>query len=450
MNSKEKRNVIVGFGKTGESVAEHCLRHDLLFAVADDSELPSRFKSFVAKNGPRPIASLSNFEFSPNDRLIVSPGVPIATPAIQQALLEDAELTNDIKIFSELRRQPMAMVTGSNGKSTVTHFVGQLLNAVNINAGVGGNIGTPCLDLLGRDFDVYVLEVSSYQLELAKSSAADVAVLLNLSPDHLDRYASVEDYYYAKTQVFAGCKMAIVKRGLEFNLGIEAETEVLTFGTDTPADESSFGFREVDGQTYLARGETNLVATDDLPVKGRHNWLNLLAALAIAEAIGGRMGGAKGADMADLLAVLPAVSGLPHRCEIVPVFDNAIVVNDSKSTNPSSTLSAIEGFADPSVNMVLLLGGLGKGADFSVLKSCVEQHVNWCYVFGQDRDAIARQVGPMARVLETLDECLEDLRAKPEQPDVVLFSPACASQDQFDNFEMRGEYFKSRVVELFG
>ena len=154
--------------------------------------------------------------------------------------------------------------------------------------------------------------------------------------------------------------------------------------------------------------------------------------------------------MADLLAVLPAVSGLPHRCEIVPVFDNAIVVNDSKSTNPSSTLSAIEGFADPSVNMVLLLGGLGKGADFSVLKSCVEQHVNWCYVFGQDRDAIARQVGPMARVLETLDECLEDLRAKPEQPDVVLFSPACASQDQFDNFEMRGEYFKSRVVELFG
>jgi UDP-N-acetylmuramoylalanine--D-glutamate ligase len=454
MNSKEKRNVIVGFGKTGESVAEHCLRHDLLFAVADDSEMPVRFKSFVAKNGPRTITSLSNFEFSPNDRLIVSPGVPLTTPVIQQALLEDAELTNDIKIFSELRQRPMAMVTGSNGKSTVTHFVGQLLNALSVNAGVGGNIGTPCLDLLDQDFDAYVLEVSSYQLELATSSAADVAVLLNLSPDHLDRYASVEDYYHAKTQVFAGCKMAIIKRGLEFRLGIEPGTEVLTFGIDAPADENSFGFREVDGRTYLARGTTNLVATDELPVKGRHNWLNLLAALAIAEAIGRRIhgatGGVKGVGMADLLAVLPTVSGLPHRCEIVPVSDNTLIVNDSKSTNPSSTLSAIEGFAEPSVNMVLLLGGIGKGADFSVLKSCIEQRVNSCYVYGQDREAIARQVGPMARVLETLDECLEHLRAEPEQPDVVLFSPACASQDQFDNFEMRGEYFKSRVEELFG
>lgn len=434
--------MIVGFGKTGESVAEHCLRHDLLFAVADDSESPDRFESFVSKHGPRPITSLSDFEFSPNDRVIVSPGVPLTTPTIQQALINGAELTNDIDIFSELRRQPLAMITGSNGKSTVTHFVGQLLNALKGNTGVGGNIGTPCLDLLDQDFDSYVLEVSSYQLELARSSAADVAVLLNLSPDHLDRYASVEDYYHTKTQVFAGCKVAVVKRGLAFNLGISAETQVVTFDFDAPTDTSSFGFREAGGQTYLARGEDNLVAADDLPIKGRHNWLNLLAALAIAEAMG--------AAMKDLLAVLPMISGLPHRCEIVGVFANSTIVNDSKSTNPSSTLSAIEGFSGPATNMALLLGGISKGADFSVLKPRIEQQVTWCYVYGQDREAIAQQVGSTARILETLDECLEDLKALPEQPDVVLFSPACASQDQFDNFEMRGRYFKSRVVELFG
>jgi len=433
--------VIVGFGRTGESVAEHCLRHDLLFAVTDDSGLPSRFKSFVAENGPRPFTLLSIFEFSATDRLIVSPGVPLVHPALQQALMDGAELTNDIAIFSELRQQPMAMITGSNGKSTVTHFVGQLLRAVKINAGVGGNIGTPCLDLLTEDFDAYVLEVSSYQLELARSSAADVAVLLNLSPDHLDRYDSLEEYYRAKTRVFAGCKVAIFKRGLDFNLGIEAGTQVLTFDTDTPADESSFGFREVEGQLYLARGKANLITTDDLPVKGRHNWLNLLAALAIAEAMG--------AAMADLLVAVPTVSGLPHRCEIVGVSANSIIVNDSKSTNPSSTLSAIEGFAEPALNMTLLLGGKGKGANFTVLRPSIEQKVSRCYVYGQDRDIIARQIGSMAHVFETLNECLEDLRTESEQPDVLLFSPGCASQDQFTNFEARGDYFKSRAMELF-
>ena len=441
MTSREKHNVIVGFGKTGESVAEHCLRHDLLFSVSDDSAQPSRFKSFVEKHGPRPFAQLANLEFSANDRLIVSPGVPIAHSAIQQAVKKGAELTNDIAIFSELRRQPMAMITGSNGKSTVTHFVGQLLNMVNIKAGVGGNIGTPCLDLLIEDFDAYVLEVSSYQLELARSSAADVAVLLNLSPDHLDRYGSLEAYYRTKTRVFAGCKTAVVKRGLNFDLGIEAGTQVLTFDTDSPSDESSFGFREVDGRTYLSRGEENLVATDDLSVRGTHNWLNLLAALAIAEAMG--------AGMADLLAAVPTISGLPHRCEIVSGSIDSLMVNDSKSTNPSSTLSAIEGFAKPGVNIALLLGGIGKGANFTVLRPCIEDKVSRCYVYGQDRSVIARQVGPMARVFETLDECLVDLRAEPEQSDVVLFSPACASQDQFKNFEARGEYFKSRVMELF-
>ncbi|MFT7090809.1 MAG: UDP-N-acetylmuramoylalanine--D-glutamate ligase [Candidatus Azotimanducaceae bacterium] len=445
MKEKEINNVIVGFGKTGESVAEHCLRHDLLFAVADDSELSSRFKSFVTANGPRSFTALSNTEFSANDRLIISPGVPLTHPAIQQALLTGAELTNDIEMFSELRRQPMVMITGSNGKSTVTHFVGQLLNSVNVNAGVGGNIGTPCLDLLVKDYDAYVLEISSYQLELAKSSAADVAVLLNLSPDHLDRYDSVEAYYRAKTHIFGGCKIAVIKRGLGFDLGIEAGTQVITFGTDAPGDESSFGFREVQGRIYLARGEENLVAVDALSIKGKHNWLNLLSALAIADAIGGEMGVA----MADLLAALPAVSGLPHRCEIVGASVSTIIVNDSKSTNPASTLSAIESFAEPAVNMALLLGGIGKGANFSVLKTCIEQNVSRCYVYGRDRDVIASQVGPMACVFETLDECLEDLRVAAKQPDVVLFSPACASQDQFNDFEARGEYFKSRAVELF-
>jgi len=437
--------VIVGFGKTGVSVAEHCQRHGMLFAVADDAARPTRLNEFDAPNKPITFASLEQFRFEKNDRLVVSPGVPLSHSVLQDAVKSGLELTSDIKIFCQLRQKPLALITGSNGKSTVTHIVGQLLNKLNIKTGVGGNIGTPALDLMKEDFSAYVIEVSSYQLELADSAAADVAVLLNLSPDHLDRYAALDDYYHAKTQVFSGCGSAIYSRDLDFPLGISANTKVITFGSDAPADSLSYGIRQTNGKYYLARGKDDLVVVDDLPIKGRHNWLNVLAALAIAEAMG--------AELASLLTALPSISGLPHRCEIVP-SKVGLIVNDSKATNPSSTLTAIGGFADAGVEITLILGGMGKGADFSVLSHAIKSRVVRCYVYGRDREQIAEQVGSPMVKFETLEECLLDLSTRsfsklPISKSVILFSPACASLDQFANFEARGDYFKMRTTELF-
>lgn len=436
--------MIVGFGKTGVSVAEHCQRQGMLFAVADDAARPARLNDFDAPSKPITYTSIAQFQFEKNDRLVVSPGVPLSHVVLQDAVKSGLELTSDIKMFCQLRQNPLALITGSNGKSTVTHIVGQLLNALNIKTGVGGNIGTPALDLLNDDFSAYVIEVSSYQLELADAAAADVAVLLNLSPDHLDRYDALDNYYQAKTQVFAGCSTAIYCRDLEFPLGISPDTKVITFGTDAPADNVSYGIRETNGKYYLARGEDDLVAVDELPIKGRHNWLNILAALAIAEAMG--------AELTSLLTALPSISGLAHRCEVVP-STVGLIVNDSKATNPSSTLTAIEGFADASVEMTLILGGIGKGADFSVLSEAIQARVTRCYVYGRDRDLIAGQVGSPMVKFETLEECLLDLSNRlfsksPMSKWLVLFSPACASLDQFKNFEARGDYFKTRATEL--
>lgn len=437
--------MIVGFGKTGVSVAEHCQRQGMLFAVADDAVRPARLKEFDAPNKPITFASLEKFVFEKNDRLVVSPGVPLSHSVLQDAVKSGLKLTSDIKIFCQLRQKPLALITGSNGKSTVTHIVGQLLNAVNIKTGVGGNIGTPALDLFKGDFSAYAIEVSSYQLELADAATADVAVLLNLSPDHLDRYAALADYYQAKTQVFTGCGTAIYCRDLDFPLGISTQTKVITFGTDAPADSLSYGIRETNGKYYLARGENDLVGVDELPIKGRHNWLNLLAAIAIAEAMG--------AELESLLQVLPSISGLPHRCEVIH-SNIGLVVNDSKSTNPSSTLTAIEGFSDANVEMTLILGGIGKGADFSVLGEAIQTRVTRCYVYGQDREQIVEQVGSPMVKFETLEECLLDLSKRsfsisPMSKPLILFSPACASLDQFENFEARGDYFKKRATELF-
>tara|TARA_R110002073_G_scaffold37559_13_gene108215 strand:- start:3207 stop:4517 length:1311 start_codon:yes stop_codon:yes gene_type:complete len=434
------RNVIVGFGKTGVSVAEHCLRQGILFAVADDAAEPTRLKDFESDQQKVTFAPLDQFEFTAEDRLVVSPGVPLTHPVLQRAAASGLELTNDIKLFCELRQQPLALITGSNGKSTVTHFVGQLLNGTNIKTGVGGNIGTPALSLLVDDYGAYVLEVSSYQLELANNAAVDVAVLLNLSPDHLDRYPSLEDYYRTKTGVFSGCTTAIFGRDIEFDLGIPASANVVTFGSDEPSNNNCYGIREISGQTFLARGNDNLTSVDKLSLKGRHNWLNLLAAIAVADAMG--------AQIEDLVTILPSVTGLPHRCEVVKT-DRALVVNDSKSTNPSSTLTAIQGFADPGSEITLILGGMGKGADFTVLDPAIRDHVQRCYVYGRDRKLIADAISSSVVQFETLEDCLLDIVAKCDSSDLILFSPGCASLDQYSNFEARGDYFRTRIQELF-
>ena len=435
--TKEVRNVIVGFGKTGLSVANHCIRHDMPFAVTDDALAPARLAEFERQHAVE-FAPIRDFSFTPNDRLIVSPGVPLTHSDLQKAQRLGASLTNDVQMFSHLCKAPFALITGSNGKSTVTHFIGQLLNSAGKQAGVGGNIGTPVLDLLDQGNDVFVIEASSYQLELANHCAADVAVLLNLSPDHLDRYPSQDAYFAAKANVFVGCKTAVINRETDFKIEFEDTVNVISFGSDAPVSDTDYGIIEQDGCRYLARGARIILDVSVLPVPGRHNWMNVLAAMATVEALGVPLGEG-----------IQSLTGLPHRCELVPGVDQMLAVNDSKSTNPASTATAIESFAEQDQVMVLLLGGLGKGADFAVLQPLLEAHVGICYVYGQDRDLIAAQIGVPVISQLTLDDCINHMANEQRHADVLLFSPGCASLDQFANFEARGDHFKSLVQERF-
>ncbi len=431
--------MIVGLGKTGYSVAEYFLRSGVPFSIADDSANPPGMDALRALVPDLVLESVSAENLRAADEIVLSPGVPLKLPAIADAIAEGVPVTGDVQMFANVREKPLAVVTGSNGKSTVVNMLGELLASANVRAGVGGNIGTPCLDLLTSQLDCYVLEVSSYQLEVATSLGADVAVVLNLSPDHLDRYENEAEYYETKLKIYVDCEVALFNRATPSAYRPEQGARQVSFGLDAPDSKDDFGVMAQGGKLYLCKGQTPLIATDTLILQGRHNWLNALAALALGEALG--------FDLARLVAGLPNYKGLKHRCELVFENDGVKYINDSKSTNPGSTLAAINGLSQDKKNIWLLLGGNGKAADFSVLNAAIDQSIRQCFIYGRDQDAIAEQIHSPVVKKETLAEAITVIRELTSPGDIVLLSPGCASLDQFKSFEHRGEVFESLVKE---
>ncbi len=426
--------MIVGLGVTGLSCARHFAREGLAFAAVDSQASPAGLEALRAIDPDVSFDVLSPEALAGADRLVVSPGVPLSHSAIQAAVRRGVPVTGDVAMFADLVTMPYVAITGSNGKSTVTMLVGALARACGIDAGVGGNIGTPCLDLLHEGHGLYVLEVSSYQLELATSLNCEVAVVLNLSPDHLDRYDSVDDYYATKASIYAHARRAVLNADLNYPFPLPGDAELLTFRDGEPQGPAQFGLRSVDGELSLCRGEDHLVFTSELPIRGRHNFVNALAALAIGSALDW--------DLSRMIEGLRSFKGLPHRCEPVGEFDGVSFINDSKATNVDAALAAIDGIATLDSDLILLLGGDGKGADFSRLAESVKK-VARVYVYGRDRDVIAAQLGEVAvESYATLDEVMAAVHRSVKAGDVVLLSPACASQDQYRNFEERGDHFR--------
>jgi len=436
--------VIVGLGKTGYSCARFLTRKGIAFSVVDDVINASVLESFHKEMPDISLEPLSSEILNNAEEIILSPGVPLKSRLVQDAVRHGVPVTGDIAIFSEETDKPLAVITGSNGKSTVTDLVGFLARRSGVKIGIGGNIGIPCLDILDQGHDVVVLEVSSYQLEVIDELKCKVASVLNLSPDHLDRYSSVADYYETKAQVYQHCDIAIVNREANFPMTIPANAEQISFGFDRPSD-GNFGISYSAGHSFLCKGHldgcTNLLDTRLLKIRGRHNWLNALAALAIGQALG-----FKENLMVDSLQ---HYVGLPHRCEWIGTFERASFYNDSKSTNPGSTFAAIEGFASSENNVVVVLGGVAKDADFRELGELCRDKAKKCLVFGQDRDYINQAINQQGVLFETLADVMQCLKAEVLPGDLVLFSPACASFDQYENFEQRGEHFKRLVRERF-
>ncbi|MEW5838659.1 MAG: UDP-N-acetylmuramoyl-L-alanine--D-glutamate ligase [Pseudomonadota bacterium] len=434
--------LIVGLGKSGLSVARFLARHGLAFAVADSRLAPPGLED-LRRECPAVEVRLGSFDadwFASFATLVVSPGVAVAEAAIRAAAEVGAEIIGDIELFA--RHVPaeaqVIAITGSNGKSTVTTLVGELLVAAGRNAAVGGNLGTPALDLLASDADVYVLELSSFQLETTLSLRATAATLLNISEDHMDRYASLADYARAKARVFAHAQCAVVNREDARSVKLAAASNAAqteSFGLNAP-DSGEWGLVEHEGTFWLAHGEERLLRERDLQVRGRHNVANVLAALALVDAAG--------VDVHRTLEALRRFGGLAHRSQFVGHFAGLDWVNDSKGTNVGATAAALAGQTQP---VVLIAGGMGKGQDFSPLRPLLTQHARAVVLIGEDASALADAWQGAAPLLQASDmiDAVRQAALAGEEGDVVLLSPACASFDMFNNYEQRGQAFVDAV-----
>lgn len=443
--STDKQRIIVGLGVTGLSVARYLAGRDLPFAVCDTRTNPpglDKLKRFA------PMADLYLGELdvqllSSADELIVNPGIPLSTPAIQTAIQAGVQVVGDIELFARAAEAPIVAITGSNAKSTVTTLVGLMAEKAGRRVAVGGNIGTPALDLLDSKADLYVLELSSFQLETTEALNAEVATVLNISEDHMDRYADLGAYHLAKHRIFRGARQVVVNRDDALTRPLVADRlPCWSFGLDKP-DFRGFGLIEQDGQKHLAFEFKALMPVSELKIRGAHNQANALAALALGHAVG--------LPMAAMLEALRDFPGLPHRCQWVGQHAGVDYYDDSKATNVGAALAAIEGFGGTlQGKQVLIAGGDGKGADFSPLREPISRYCRAVVLLGRDADKLEQVLKdhvPLQRV-SSLDEAVSAAASLAQPGDAVLLSPACASLDMFANFEERGRLFAAAVGRL--
>ncbi len=442
--NKVDKVCVVGLGETGRSCLRYLSKKDVSI-VAMDSGDGLKDLSMLKAEYPQTqfiTGQLDAEELLHTDVIVLSPGVPRATVEITNAHRQGVPVVGDIELFAhESDCTKVISITGSNGKSTVTALCGELLKAAELNARVGGNIGYPALDLLDRPADIYVLELSSFQLESTYSLASTVAVILNISPDHMDRYASVNDYIQAKQRIYSNAKFVVYNRDDKHTYPKNhAPEKAISFGLDQPGNDEDFGITTFAEKDWLCQGSRRLIAVDALPIKGQHNQLNALAALALAYLIG--------TDLSKAITAFANFKGLPHRFEWVGHWNSVDWINDSKGTNPGATLASISGQPKP---IVLIIGGDAKGADFSILTQTIDRHVKAVVLFGRDA-GLVEKILPRKTVFSyasSLTDAINKADNYAEEGDLVLFSPACASFDMFENYAERGRIFKSSVEEHF-
>jgi UDP-N-acetylmuramoylalanine--D-glutamate ligase len=446
MTRRLEGTVIVGLGVTGLS----CLRflHDRVprgtLSVVDTRPAPPNLA--VARRDFADVeircGGVEPGMLAGADRIVVSPGISLASCLLADAIRAGVPLTSDIALFLAEARAPVIAITGTNGKSTVTALTGHLLAAAGLDVGVGGNIGRPALDLLAPGRDAYVLELSSFQLERLDRVGVEAASILNVTPDHLDRYPDQVAYAAAKQRVYEGCRLAVFNRHDPWTRPPPSVSSSCSVGLDAPAD-GDFGIVVVAGRSHFAQGARTLCATDAIRLRGRHNAQNALAALALASS---RIG----LD-ARLLDALAAFDGLPHRCVTVGTVAGVTYIDDSKATNLGACLAALEGLGDATRrHIVLIAGGDAKGIELAPLGAVVAKYVHHVVTLGRDAasvEAAVAGVAPTVRVA-SMREAVDAARAVARPGDVVLLSPACSSLDMFRNFEARGHAFAESVGSL--
>lgn len=436
------RVLIVGLGLTGLSCARYLSAHGIEVAVTDSREKPPGLE-MLREELPDVAVFTGSFDkrvFASADELIVSPGVSLKHPLIKQAIDAGKKVLGDVELFAQQAKAPVMVVTGSNGKSTVTSLLGIMARESGLDARVGGNIGKPVLDLLTeQEPDCYILELSSFQLEYTQSLNAQVATVLNISEDHMDRYDSLNEYIEAKQRAFRGSGALVLNRDdVEVMKLAQPVRKIITFGLDEP-EQNDYGIRRVEGEVLLCRGDAVLLGSHELLIPGLHNVANALAALA--------MGEAAGFAQSAMLRALRGFKGLAHRSQFVTEYNGVRWYNDSKATNVGATAAALKGLDGP---VVLIAGGEGKGADFSDLELPVRQKARAVILIGTDAEKIAQVLNDSVQIEYATDmqHAVNLANKLAKRGDSVLLSPACASFDMFRNFEHRGEVFMDCVRSL--
>lgn len=429
-----KKVTIIGLGLTGLSCVDFFLAQGVIPRVMDTRVTPPGVEQ-LPEHVECHRGGLNNQWLQESDLIVASPGVALATPELQQAANNGIEIVGDIELFCREADAPIIAITGSNGKSTVTSLVGEMAKAAGVSVGVGGNIGIPALSLLNQGHQLYVLELSSFQLETTSSLQALAATVLNVTEDHMDRYPlGLEQYREAKLRIYHNAQHCVVNAQDPLTFPAEGDSGAcISFGVDS----GDYDFDSQD-RTLLVKGKT-LLNVDELHLTGQHNYTNALAALALADIAG--------IDRDASLRVLKNYAGLVHRFQLVLLNNGVRWINDSKATNVGSTEAALNGLkVDGTLH--LLLGGDGKSADFSPLKPYLAQNNVRLYCFGRDGKQLA-QLEPNKSVLtETMEQSMRYLAPHLKAGDMVLLSPACASIDQFKNFEQRGVIFAQLAKEL--
>jgi UDP-N-acetylmuramoylalanine--D-glutamate ligase len=433
------RSIVVGLGRTGLSCARFLQSRGIEFAVTDSRAAPPEGAA-LATLAPQAEARFGGFDRALLDgasQLIVSPGVAVRDPFVAEAIARGIPVVGDIELFAREARAPIAAITGTNGKSTVTTLVARMAEACGRRAIAGGNLGRPALDLLDDETpDLYVLELSSFQLETTSSLRSSVATVLNVTSDHMDRYDSLQAYADAKARIFAQCDTAVIN--LDDPLVREMEIEdARVVGFSLLADAAAdYYIRVKDEQVTLMWQGEPLIKLSELKIAGLHNAANALAALAMCEALD--------LDIPTCIDALRNFEGLPHRSQWVADIEGVRYVDDSKGTNVGASIAAVAGMTG---SIVLIAGGQGKDQDFAPLADAFRGRVRHAVLIGQDAQLIADVIKDVSSVEFASDmrDAVERAAAAAKKGETVLLSPACASLDMFRDYAHRGDEFARAV-----
>ena len=435
-------NLVFGLGITGMSVARYLKRNSIEALFIDSRSEPPGLDELheLLPDADVTLGENATVQLTNINRIVASPGVADSEPMLTVARKAGIDVVSDIELFAQDAEAPIVAVTGSNGKSTVTTLLALMCDAAGMTALAGANLGEPALDLLLQDKpDFYVLELSSFQLQRTDTLPAKVAVLLNVSADHLDWHESEKNYRNAKYRIFRNAAAAVIGRNdPDIAKHVGKGTRIVSFGLDEPED-GHYGLREEDGSEFLARGDQLLLATSELALVGRHNQLNALAALAAGELME--------LDLSAMLQVLAEFPGLPHRMQLVASRKGVDFINDSKATNVGAAVASVESIGG---FIVLIAGGESKGGDFDKLSNALSDRFRAAVLIGNDADQIADALADNAPVViaSDINDAVEQAAGYAEPGDTVLLAPGCASFDQFPNYMARGDAFAAAVQGL--